>query len=165
MIETTADWKGSAVRLVLLRNLRSGQVLVPLPIVDNGEVGGMPWRGPPQKCPHRSMNLEAGHGGDSIFTISEGHLREPSRIRSASCSVQSPICIVGRNMSKRNRTVFGEGNLEAMVRLRGTGREILSSATSSYTEGQRIPPYWREHGAVYAASCLELYAAGLKTSF
>jgi ribonuclease BN (tRNA processing enzyme) len=50
---------------------------------------------PPQKCPHRSMNLEAGHGGDSNFTISEGHLREPSRIRSASCSVQSPTCIVG----------------------------------------------------------------------
>ena len=26
------------------------------------------------------MNLEAGHGGDSNFTISEGHLRELSRI-------------------------------------------------------------------------------------
>ena len=32
---------------------------------------------------------------NSNFTISEAHLRGPSRIRSASCSVQSPTCIVG----------------------------------------------------------------------
>ena len=53
----------------------------PLPIVDNGEVGGMPWR-PAAKVPTSFVNLEAGHGGDSNFTISEAHLREPSRIRS-----------------------------------------------------------------------------------
>jgi hypothetical protein len=44
--------------------------------------------------PTSYVNLEAGHGGDSNLTISEAHLREPSRIRIASCSVQSPTCIV-----------------------------------------------------------------------
>jgi hypothetical protein len=50
---------------------------------------------PAAKVPTSFVNLEAGHGGDSNFTISEAHLREPSRIRIASCSVQSPTCIVG----------------------------------------------------------------------
>src|ERR1700722_17633317 len=31
--------------------------------------------------------------------------------------------------------------------------------------GAENPAYWREHGALYAASYPELYAAGLKTSF
>ena len=42
--------------------MRSGQVLTPLPIVDNGEVGGMPWR-PAAKVPTSFDELRGGTRG------------------------------------------------------------------------------------------------------
>jgi hypothetical protein len=95
---------------------------------------------PPQKCPHRSMNLEAGHGGDSNFTISEGYLREPPgfEARAAACS-RRPVSL-GRNMSKRNRTVFDEGNLEAMVRLREQDEKFCQALRAAIQRGRESRP-------------------------
>src|ERR1700738_3089601 len=46
----------------LLRKLRSGRVLSPPPIVDTGEVGGMPWR-PAAKVPTSFDELRGGTRG------------------------------------------------------------------------------------------------------
>ena len=89
----------------LLRKLRSGRVLSPPPIVDTGEVGGMPWR-PAAKVPTSFDELRGGTRGGLNFTISEAHLRGPSRIRSASCSVQSPTCIVGAQLCRSGIELF-----------------------------------------------------------
>jgi hypothetical protein len=104
-----------------------------------GKSAGMPWR-PAAKVPTSFVNFEAEHGGDSHFTISEAHLREPPGFesRAAACS-RRPVSL-GRNMSKRNRTVFDEGNLEAMVRLREQDEKFCQALRAAIQRGRESRP-------------------------
>ena len=133
-------WKGSAVRLALLRKLRSGQVLAPLPIVDNGEVGGMPWR-PAAKVPTSFDEIRGGTRGETQTSQFQKHTSASPpgfEARAAACS-RRPVSL-GRNMSKRNRTVFDEGNLEAMVRLREQDEKFCQALRAAIQRGRESRP-------------------------
>ena len=111
----------------------------PLPIVDNGEVGGMPWR-PAAKVPTSFVNLEAEHGETHIsqFRKHTSASAPDSKSRAAACS-RRPVSL-GRNMSKRNRTVFDEGNLEAMVRLREQDEKFCQALRAAIQRGRESRP-------------------------
>ena len=58
--------------------------------------------------------------------------------RAAACS-RRPVSL-GRNMSKRNRTVFDEGNLEAMVRLREQDEKFCQALRAAIQRGRESRP-------------------------
>src|SRR3984893_10654399 len=58
--------------------------------------------------------------------------------RGSACS-RRPVSL-GRNMSKRNRTVFDEGNLEAMVRLREQDEKFCQALRAAIQRGRESRP-------------------------
>jgi hypothetical protein len=124
----------------LLRKLRSGRVLSPPPIVDTGEVGGMPWR-PAAKVPTSFDELRGGTRGR--LKLHNFRSTPPRALPDSKRELQRAVADLyrwGAIMSKRNRTVFDEGNLEAMVRLREQDEKFCQALRAAIQRGRESRP-------------------------
>jgi hypothetical protein len=95
---------------------------------------------PPQKCPHSFDELGGGTRGDSNFKIFKDTSASPPgfEVRAAACS-RRPVSL-GRNMSKRNRTVFDEGSVEAMGHLREQDEKFCQALRAAIQGGRESRP-------------------------